>query len=103
MVHRLGDLPQRGGPRVVGAVDAMAEAHQPLAPAERVADPGLGVVGDPTWLSWSTTSEGAPPWSGPFIVPIAPATADAMSDRVEVMTRAVNVEALNPCSAPTMK
>ena len=26
-----------------------------------------------------------------------------MSERVEVMTRAVNVEALKPCSAPTMK
>ena len=59
--------------------------------------------GEPIWLSWSTTSDGAPPWSGPFIVPIAPATADAMSERVEVMTRAVNVEALKPCSAPTMK
>ena len=35
--------------------------------------------------------------------PIAPHTADARSDWVEVTTRAVNVEALNPCSAPTMK
>jgi hypothetical protein len=26
-----------------------------------------------------------------------------MSDRVEVITRAVKVEALRPCSAPTMK
>jgi len=26
-----------------------------------------------------------------------------MSDIVDVMTRAVNVEALKPCSAPTMK
>ncbi len=55
------------------------------------------------WLSWSTTSEGAPPWSGPFIVPIAAVTADAMSERVEVTTRAVKVEALKPCSAPTTK
>ena len=38
-----------------------------------------------------------------FIVPIAPTTADAMSERVEVMTRDVKVEALKPCSAPTMK
>jgi hypothetical protein len=36
-------------------------------------------------------------------VPIAAAMAEAMSDRVEVTTRAVKVEALNPCSAPTMK
>ena len=34
---------------------------------------------------------------------MAPHTAEAMSLRVEVMTRAVNVEALSPCSAPTMK
>ena len=57
----------------------------------------------PTWWICSTTSDGAPPWSGPFIAPMAPQTADAMSARVEVITRAVNVEALKPCSAPTMK
>jgi hypothetical protein len=34
---------------------------------------------------------------------MAPATADAMSERVEVMTRAVKVDALKLCSAPTMK
>jgi len=34
---------------------------------------------------------------------MAPATAEAMSERVEVMTRAAKVEALRPCSAPTMK
>ena len=59
--------------------------------------------GEPTLWICSTTSDGAPPWSGPFMAPIAPATADAMSDFVEVITRAVNVEALRPCSAPTMK
>ena len=37
------------------------------------------------------------------MVPIAPATAEAMSDLGRVMTRAVKVEALNPCSDPTMK
>ena len=59
--------------------------------------------GVPTWWICSTTSDGAPPWSGPFIAPMAPPTADAMSARVAVMTRAVKVEALKPCSAPTMK
>ncbi len=34
---------------------------------------------------------------------MAAVTADAMSERVEVTTRAVNVEALKLCSAPTMK
>ena len=38
-----------------------------------------------------------------FEGPNPPATAEAMSERVEVMTRAVNVEALKPCSEPTMK
>ena len=45
VVHPLGDLAQRRRPRVVGAVDAMTEAHQPLAAVERVADPLLGVLG----------------------------------------------------------
>ena len=103
MLHRLGDLAQRRRARVVGAVDAVAEAHEPLAVVEGLADPASACSGEPIWLSWSTTSDGAPPWSGPFIAPIAPATADAMSERVEVMTRAVKVEALKPCSAPTMK
>ena len=35
--------------------------------------------------------------------PIAPQTAEARSERVAVITRAVNVEAFRPCSAPTMK
>ena len=34
---------------------------------------------------------------------MAPTTAQAMSECVEMITRAVNVEALKPCSAPTMK
>ena len=42
MLHPLGDRAQRGGARVVRAVDAVAEAHQPLAAVERVADPGFG-------------------------------------------------------------
>ena len=45
VLHALGDLAQRGGARVVGAVDAMAEAHQPLASGERVAHPALRVLG----------------------------------------------------------
>ena len=59
--------------------------------------------GEPISSSWLTTSPGAPPCSGPFKAPIAPATADAMSDRVEVITLAVKVEALKPCSAAVMK
>ena len=43
--HALGDGPQGRGARIVRAVDAMPEAHQPLAAVERLADPGLGVLG----------------------------------------------------------
>ena len=46
-----------------------------------------------------STRDGAPPWSGPLIAPIAPEKAAATSAPVEVMTRAVNVEAFMPCSA----
>ena len=72
MLHPLGDLAQGRGARVVGPVDAVAEAHQPLAAVEGVAQPLLGMLDEPILASWSTTSDGAPPWSGPFIVPIAP-------------------------------
>ena len=82
----------------------MPEAHQSLATGQaRPGSRSRPARVTSIWLSWSTTSDGAPPWSGPFIVPIAPTTAEAMSDRVEVMIRQVNVEALKPCSAPTTK
>ena len=32
-----GGAPQHAGARILGAVDAVAEAHQPVAPVERVA------------------------------------------------------------------
>ena len=46
-----------------------------------------------------STREGAPPCSGPLIAPIAPENAAATSAPVEVITRAVKVEAFMPCSA----
>ena len=46
-----------------------------------------------------STRAGAPPCSGPDIAPIAPESAAAASAPVEAITRAVNVEALSPCSA----
>jgi len=49
-------------------------------------------------LSMSSTGPGAPPWSGPFIAPIAPVTALTISERVLAITRAVNVEAFMPWS-----
>ena len=41
----------------------------------------------------------APPWSGPLSAPIAPVIAECMSDSVEAITRAVNVEAFISWSA----
>jgi len=41
----------------------------------------------------------APPCSGPRSEPMAAVMHEYMSDRVEAQTRAVNVEALNSCSA----
>ena len=46
-----------------------------------------------------STRAGAPPCSGPLIAPIAPENAAATSAPVEVITRAVKVEAFMPCSA----
>ena len=48
--------------------------------------------------SISSTRLGAPPCSGPDRLPIAPVTAEPMSAPVDAITRAVNVEALNPWS-----
>src|SRR4051794_20934885 len=55
LLERLGDLvalgpdllggpAQHAGARVLGAVDAVAEAHEPLAAVERVLDPAIGVA-----------------------------------------------------------
>ena len=46
---------------------------------------------------------GAPPCSGPDSAPIAPTTAAPRSAPVEVMTRAVNVDALKPWSIVEMR
>ena len=45
------------------------------------------------------TASFAPPWSAPLSAPIAPTTAEYRSESVLVITRAVNVDALNECSA----
>ena len=46
-----------------------------------------------------STRDGAPPCSGPDSAPTAPESAAATSAPVEVITRAVKVEAFMPCSA----
>ncbi len=40
-----GHVAQEHRPRVVGLVDPVAEAHDPVAPGHRLPDPGLGPVG----------------------------------------------------------
>ena len=45
------------------------------------------------------TASFAPPCSGPLSAPMAPTTAEYRSLSVEVMTRAVKVDALKECSA----
>ena len=45
------------------------------------------------------TASPAPPCSGPLSAPTPAATAECMSDWVEVTTRVVNVEAFSSCSA----
>ena len=68
-----------------------------LASASSIQAEALSAV--PTSSSIAMTASLAPPCSGPLSAPTAPATAEYRSDVVEVMTRLVNVEALNECSA----
>ena len=49
--------------------------------------------------SIGSTRAGAPPWSGPERAPTAAESVAAQSAPVEATIRAVNVEALSPCSA----
>ncbi len=95
----LGGAAQHARPRVLGAVDAVAEAHEALAAVEGILDPLVGVTGSLDLVEHLQHAEGAPPWSGPLSAPTAPDRAAAASAPVEVITRAVNVDAFMPCSA----
>ena len=55
--------------------------------------------GLPDHIACVTAYAGAPPWSGPESAPPADESAAPQSAPVEATTRAVNVEALSPCSA----
>jgi hypothetical protein len=76
----------------------VAEAHEALAPRDLLAQHALGALGRAVPISntMSSAGPGAPPCSGPLSAPTAPAIADTKSEPVEVMTRAVNVEAFKP-------
>ena len=56
-------------------------------------------AGPPAPSRISGTFSLAPPCSGPLRAPMAATTAECRSDSVEQATRAVNVDALNSCSA----
>ena len=85
--------------RILGAVDAMAEAHDALTRVERVPDPLLRVALAVTSSSIGFTYAGAPPCSGPESAPDCGGQGGAASAPVDAATRAVNVEAFRPCSA----
>ena len=59
----------------------------------------LGIAGLSAPSIIGSTRAGAPPCSGPESVPTADDIAAAQSAPVEAAMRAVNVEALRPCSA----
>ena len=82
----------------------MAEAHDPLAAGDGVADPLLGALRRADLVELvDDLGRGAAVERPLERADRAAHRATRGRDRVEVMTRAVNVEALRPCSAPTMK
>ena len=111
LLERLGDLEarraelargaaQHAGARVLGAVDAVAEAHQPLAAVERRLDLALGVArrARPRRAS-SARARARRRAAGRTARRPRADSAAATSAPVEATTRAVNVEAFMPCSA----
>ena len=86
--------------RVLGAVDAVAEAHDPLAAREQLAGRTLGVAGWPRpRRASSARASGRRRAAGPRARRRADDSAAAQSAPVEAAIRAVKVEAFMPCSA----
>ena len=100
----VGDVAEHHRARVVGLVDAVTEAHEPVAALDRVAQPRLGAVGGADLVEHLRARGSARRRAaGPESAPIAPTTAAPRSAPVDVMTRAVNVDALNPWSIVEMR
>ena len=112
LLQRLGDLeargaellggpPQHAGARVLGAVDAVAEAHEPLAAVEEA----LARTASASPLSLDAVDHVQHPGrarrraAGPTSRRWRRTAQAATSAPVEAMTRAVKVEAFMPCSA----
>ena len=96
----LRGAPEHPRARILGAVHAMAEAHDAIAAREHVVDVlrSASPVAA-TASSIGRTCAGAPPCRRPESVPTADDSAAAQSAPVDAAMRAVNVEALRPCSA----
>ncbi len=83
--------------RIADAIDPMAEAHQPLAPVQRVADPALGARGGADRIEHvQHRPPGAPPCSGPFNAQSPATMEEGRPAAVDATTRAAKVEALSP-------
>ena len=89
--------------RVVGLVDAVAEAHEPVAALDRVAQPRLGVVGGADRVEHVERAARRAAVQRARQRADAPTTAAPRSAPVDVMTRAVNVDALKPWSIVEMR
>ena len=76
-------------------------SRSPRSTASRSHGSALSIV--PIASSMSSARLGAPPCSGPDSAPMAPTTAAARSAPVDVITRAVNVDALKPWSIVEMR
>ena len=85
--------------RVERFVNAMADAHDLFLLGEAFFDVSIHLIERADFLSILITPSLAPPWSGPFKVPIALVMAEYMSLNVAMVTRALNVEAFMPWSA----
>ncbi len=86
--------------RVLGAVHAMPEAHDPLVPRPSASLTHFSASPiSATASSIGSTRAGAPPCSGPESAPTAADSAAPQSAPVDATVRAVNVDAFMPCSA----
>ena len=94
--HPLGGRGEHVGARIADLVDAVAESHQLVAALDLPAQERLGARRLADLEHHVERRPGAPPCSGPFSAPRAPTTAETRSEPVDVITRAVNVEALRP-------
>ena len=95
----------RRGAGIAGAVDGVAEAHDPPAGRQLGLHPGLGAgrVADGVERGLRARPPRAAVAGGPASAPRAAPTTSAMSAPVEATTRAVNVEALKPWSIVSIR